>query len=186
MYMTGIAAFVLFFINDINDWKLKKRWIGMSFIAGAFLLAVSAVWMCVLGSGHAVLSGIPAAAVWIVCAAAMAGEIYSLFFSFSCDEAYMGADSPEERYPSTGRMYALCRHPGVLFFIIIYAGLILVTNMSPAGGALMCTINLLLILFEDTAVFPAIFREYDRYKQETPFLIPNMRSIRKCIVDFRR
>lgn len=186
MYITGIAAFVLFFINDINDWKLKRKWLSVSFAAGAVLLAVSTVWMCMRGNGDAVLSGVPAAAVWVILAASLAGEVYSLFFSFSCSEAYAGAGGDNVRYPSTGRMYALCRHPGVLFFIIIYAGLILVTNMPATGGAMMCILNLLLIVFEDIYVFPSVFEAYDKYKQGTPFLIPNMRSIRKCIVDFRR
>ncbi|MDO4393984.1 MAG: hypothetical protein Q4C80_06180 [Bacillota bacterium] len=186
MYIIGTAAFVLFFINDYNDWKLKKKWLNASFVLGVTLLIISTVWMCVLGEGHSVLSKYPGMAVWVVCALSLFAQVYSLFFSFNCDEAYAGGGESESRYPCTVRMYALCRHPGVLFFIILYVGLALVTNMSFTGVVVLCILNILLIIFEDMLVFPAIFNGYDEYKRGTPFLLPNMNSICKCINDFRR
>lgn len=70
--------------------------------------------------------------------------------------------------------YALCRHPGVLWYSIFslltasyfwYAPLVWVCL-----GYIGC--NIALVVFEDTYVFPRLFPQYTDYKNQTPFLIP--------------
>lgn len=186
LIIIGIAGFVLFFINDINDWKLKRKWMKISFFLGAVLLVAATLCMCIWGDGYAVNNLAVRIALWILIIPLIAAEIYSLFFSFDPGETYCRVNRENLRQTYTRKFYALCRHPGVLFFILIYMCLWLVSGMTAAGAAVMSGLNVLLALFEDIFVFPACFYGYDKYKTCTPFLIPNRKSICVCIGDFRK
>ncbi len=41
------------------------------------------------------------------------------------------------------------------------------------------------VVFQDRWSFPKQFPEYDDYRQSTPFLLPNVRSIRQCVRTWR-
>ena len=45
--------------------------------------------------------------------------------------------------------------------------------------------NLLYILLQDRYTFPRLFEGYDDYRKETPYLIPDADSTRKCISDLK-
>ena len=202
MYLKGLIAYLLIFLHDFNDWKLGIKGLRICFPAGAILLAAVTISMCMPLDeavvkplwGRILLGATGLALLW--------AEVYSLLFSFSGKEAYgngsLGGDAyatgikkgktTEEkgRELRTDRMYRLCRHPGVLFFILLYIDLWLCLGMDPAGMAELCGLNILLAIFEDRLVFPKLFSGYDRYRETTPFLVPTGRSIRECIGDFRR
>ncbi|MGN0702762.1 MAG: hypothetical protein ACI4KL_06290 [Lentihominibacter sp.] len=192
MYIKGLIAYLLIFLHDFNDWKLGTKWLRICFPAGAILLAAVTITMC-LPLEEAVVKP-----PWIRILLGAAGlallwaEVYSLFFSFSGEEAYGSAKDTDNEIEEKGRelctdrMYRLCRHPGVLFFILLYIDLWLCLGMDPAGMAELCGLNLLLAAFEDRLVFPKLFSGYDRYRETTPFLVPTCRSIRECVGDFRR
>ncbi len=70
--------------------------------------------------------------------------------------------------------YSLCRHPGFLWYSLFtlltatyfwYAPLVWVCL-----GYIGC--NFLLVVWEDTVLFPKMFPQYAAYKKTTPFLIP--------------
>lgn len=210
MYVTGLIAFLLFFLHDFNDWKLGIKGLRICFPAGAVLLIAVTISMCIPLDqavvqpvwGRVLLGAAGLGLVW--------AEMYSLLFSFSNQEAYGNAALNQEarsetaclsatnrtdtgietegkgRRLCTDRMYKLCRHPGVLFFILLYLDLWLCMGMDLPGMAMLCILNLLLAAFEDIIVFPRVFSRYDEYRKTTPFLVPSGKSIRGCIGDFRR
>ncbi|MDO4176533.1 MAG: hypothetical protein Q4D99_03530 [Bacillota bacterium] len=186
MYIVGILAFLLCFLHDCNDWKFRKKYLNFCFPLGAAFIAVSSIWMCIpLGVG-------PVHAVWLRIILGILGiafawaEVYSLFFSFNTKDAYIEYWDEERRTVNTTRMYALCRHPGVLFFVLLFIILWLCIGMDFPGMVMLCVLNVLLAAFEDLIVFPKVFRGYEEYKETTPFLVPNCKSISHCIGDFRR
>ena len=77
-------------------------------------------------------------------------------------------------------MYALCRHPGVLWFAGLYGCLWAAAGVPLWEAALYSGLNVLLVIFEDRCVFPARLEGYGAYQASTPFLLPNRRSIRAC------
>ena len=79
-----------------------------------------------------------------------------------------------------GGVYALCRHPGVLWFAGLYVCLWAAFGLPLWEAASLSGWNVLLVWFEDRCVFPAVLEGYDAYQQTTPFLLPNRRSIRAC------
>ena len=80
-------------------------------------------------------------------------------------------------------MYALCRHPGVLWFFLFYfcLGIALYPAELIYAGIFYSILNLCYVIFQDHWTFPLTFADYENYKRTTPFLIPNQRSIRRAI-----
>ena len=170
----GFCAFALFFLSDCNDWKWSRPGLRFCFPAGGLLLAVSTAALA--GAGTPPLPGAGRYA-------AMAGAvgfafllIRTLFFSFPVEASYA---RPGERRPvCTGGVYALCRHPGVLWFAGLYLCLWGAAGVPLPAGLTFTALNVALVVFEDSVVFPAVLDGYGEYRRTTPFLLPNGDSVR--------
>ena len=68
--------------------------------------------------------------------------------------------------------YSLSRHPGFIWMTLLNASFYgLLINHEVLVLTLVLTLcNLALIIVEDLYIFPAIFRDYDQYKKEVPFI----------------
>ena len=75
--------------------------------------------------------------------------------------------------------YALVRHPGFLWFALLWATIVSVYHNPEVTtcGVVLVVLDLLLIAVEDLVVFPRIFPGYDEYKRRVPFLIPRLRRV---------
>lgn len=172
----GLGAFALFFISDYNDWKKGLRALRFCFPLGALLLAAGTVLEA--GRGSPLVRGWSRAAVLVLGAVFFALLIYTLFFALPVEASYAG---PGKKRPAcTTGIYALCRHPGVLWFAGLYGCLWAGGGVPLWEAVLFSGLNVLLVLFEDVCVFPAVLEGYDAYRRSTPFLLPNRRSIRAC------
>ena len=184
-FVLGCAGFLLFFLYDVLQMKAPKWAHGALFFLGLACLAV--------GTGGLLLAAPRAGALLLTArgiAALAAGLLFfwlllhSLFFSLP-KETYRDA-SGRRPLVDTG-LYALCRHPGVLFFTALYACLWLAFG----GGLLLLSaaaysaLNLLYGLMQDVWVFPRQFAGYADYRRRTPFLIPNGNSVRACMRTWR-
>jgi protein-S-isoprenylcysteine O-methyltransferase Ste14 len=107
--------------------------------------------------------------------------IYTLFFALPFQDTYLETGGSPKIYKDG--MYALCRHPGVLWFIgfYIFLGLMLKIPLLIAAVVVFSLLNLLYVVFQDNWTFMKMFSDYDLYKKETPFLLPNLDSIKRCI-----
>lgn len=172
----GICAFALFFLSDYNDWHMKRKVLRVCFPLGAVLLAGGTLLRC--GIGDIFVDG------WlrvVVLAAALAFFLllfYTLFFAIPREASY--ARPGEKRSVCTTGVYALCRHPGVLWFMGGYACLSAAAGLPAVDSAIYSALNVLLVYVEDRIVFPKLMDGYGAYQASTPFLIPNGRSIRAC------
>ena len=112
--------------------------------------------------------------------------IYTLFFALPFDETYLNENGKRPAY--TEGVYALCRHPGVLWFVGFYmcVGAGMADRALLLYGIVVSLWNVLYIVFQDLYSFPKTFYNYMEYKQETPFLIPDRKSVRKCLLTLRR
>ena len=172
----GLTAFVLFFISDYNDWRLSLGVLKLCFPAGGLLLVVGTVLEARRGT--------PVAAGWLrgllfaLGAVFLALLIYTLFFALPVEASYT---RPGEKRPAcTTGVYALCRHPGVLWFAGLYGCLWAAAGVPLWEAALYSGLNVLLVVFEDRCVFPARLEGYGAYQAATPFLLPTIQSIRAC------
>lgn len=175
-YLLGLGGFALFFLSDYNDWRPASPALKACFPAGGLLLAAGTVletWR-----------GTPPTAGWlrgllfVLGAVFLALLVHALFFALPVQASYAG---PGKKRPAcTTGVYALCRHPGVLWFAGLYGCLWLAAGLPLWEAAVYSGLNLLLVVFEDRCVFPARLEGYGAYQADTPFLLPTRRSIRAC------
>ena len=104
--------------------------------------------------------------------------VWSLFFSLP-KETYGGETSA---IVDTG-FYALCRHPGVLFFGGMHLFLWPVSGHDTMLlGALLFTLcDVLYVCVQDKKYFPLLMPGYEDYRKRVPFLVPTGGSVDRCI-----
>ncbi|MEG1931870.1 MAG: hypothetical protein RR075_02045, partial [Pygmaiobacter sp.] len=106
--------------------------------------------------------------------------IYALFFALPADIAYASADVQ----PVVSRgVYALCRHPGVLFLGLFYLFFFLLceTSATLVAGLLFTALDIGYVWWQDRVLFPRLIAGYAAYQQVTPFLLPNALSVQRCL-----
>ena len=175
-FLLGLCAFALFFLNDYNDWRLGRRALKLCFPAGGLLLLAGTLLRC--GNGNHLTGWLrvllfAAAAGWLLLL------VYTLFFAIPLEASY--ARVGEKRRACTVGVYALCRHPGVLWFAGLYVCLSLAAGLPWLDVVSYCILNVLLVCFEDRCVFPALLEGYGAYQETTPFLIPDAASVKACL-----
>ena len=161
----GSIGFLCCFLYDHNSIRLKKSFLHPFFSIGCFFIS----------------------AVFLAAALLFLGLlIYTLFFALPFDETYVKEN--HERLAYTEGVYALCRHPGVLWFAGFYFCLAGFLGSGKALGAFVVLIvwNILYIFYQDRIVFPETFSNYGAYQQTTPFLIPDRNSTAACIKTWRK
>ena len=182
----GIAAFAAFGLYDVNSVIWKNRIADRLFFAGSAAITVS----CVLAVYDAVsaeksLLDIPQV---IKTAALIAGAIsvvllvYTLFLAIPFRDTYVDREGTGKRTVCRTGMYALCRHPGVLWFIItgICMCIVFTTSDMMIFTGTVCVLNILYIVLQDKWTFIHTFSDYEDYRRETPFLIPRISDVVKC------
>ncbi|MGM9521885.1 MAG: hypothetical protein ACI3VB_05345 [Oscillospiraceae bacterium] len=178
MFYVGVAGFLLFFLSDLNDTLLKKRFLLPSFPLGAASVAVSMTVLAVRGEPP-IESEIMRVCMWVLSALFLGFEIYTLFFAIPLADSYTKPGS--SRCVCTVGVYALCRHPGVLWFGLLALSLWAAGGLPLYAAAVFTALDTALVVFEDIYVFPRRLEGYDDYRRRTPFLIPSVGSIKRCV-----
>jgi protein-S-isoprenylcysteine O-methyltransferase Ste14 len=175
MFFIGCLAFAIFFFSDYNDATLHRRGFMFCFPLGAGLLIFATIAQLRFDA----VSDVPLLlrffflTIFTFSAVLL---IYTLFFAISPAAAY-GAPG-KKRAVCTDGVYALCRHPGVLWFALAYICLLLAGGLPPYVVITYIFLNVALVAFEDEFVFPIVLSGYEAYQNKTPFLIPNPESIK--------
>lgn len=187
----GVLGFLLFLLYDINSVTWKMKALHSSFAAGCILLVVGST-----GLGYEALTAGGPAGIrdYILISLGVLNMfllVYTLFFALPFKETYCSREDVgdgnyrvEEKSNVCDRgVYALCRHPGVLwfFFFFFFCGLGLHSSLFMTGGMIFSACNLGYVIFQDIWTFPKTFSDYEEYKKKTPFLIPDLRSIKACM-----
>lgn len=183
----GAAAFALYFAYDLNSF-LWQRSIPRTFFAlGTLLLAVSLVWDICAALAAGAFGGLCDWLLLAAGAACFAALIYSLFFALAFDETYKRQENGRSVYDRG--VYALCRHPGILFFFGMYLFLALAAlpmDQLLFHGLTFSALNLAYACFQDRVTFPRTLDGYRSYQQRIPFLIPTKSSIHLAYQTLRR
>ena len=176
----GTVGFLLYFIYDTNSICRNNRILQKFFAAGSICVCMSVVWELLdffCGKGTR-----PLRCLVFGGGAGMffALLVYTLFFALPFKETYVKENHTRLAY--TNGVYALCRHPGMLWFAGLFLCLWAMTG-DPFRGAyflLMIFWDLLYIVYQDLIIFPRTFSNYKEYKESTPFLLPNKKSVKSC------
>ncbi len=187
MWMVGLgaSAFLFFYLYDYLQIRRPEKTLGVLFFSGIFLLVASTGGLIASTAFRASKSGLLFALALFFAAIFLVLLIYTLFFALPYDKTYE-ARAEKRVLVSTG-VYALCRHPGILWFSALYFFL-----WAAFGGGhllwaflLFSALNVIYALLQDRWVFPRQFEGYGDYQKTTPFLMPNPRSIRACLSTIR-
>ena len=84
-------------------------------------------------------------------------------------------------------LYALVRHPGIYWVALFFFSLVFISKsqLMLIAAPVFVIINTILVIVQDVYFFPKMFEGYDKYQMETPMLVPNKRSIKAFINQFK-
>lgn len=180
----GIAAFVLFFIYDVNSISLKNLFIHRLFIIGSVLIVISGALDLFSAFKNGSVSGTSDIFFMFLGFLSAAALIYCLFFALPLGDTYINPEENPKVYDKG--VYALCRHPGLLCFFLMYVflGISALPEKMLEHGIVFSVLNLLYTVFQDVVTLPKSFSGYTEYRKTTPFLLPTAASIKNAAKSF--
>ncbi len=177
----GCLAFAVLYVFDFNKIKQIHPTLNISFAAGLLMLfgAAMGVWL-----SSPVSFRLPGPLPWIfgsLAAVALILQLYVLFFAIPFQETYLELEK-SNKVVDTG-MFALARHPGVIWFFFLFLFLWLATGkmMLMWAGIIWTAMDVLHVYIQDRYQFPLMFEDYDVYTRKVPFLIPTKDSIKNSL-----
>jgi len=113
---------------------------------------------------------------WLLLLASFYLLVHSLFVNLPFRQTYVKTGVGSELI--TDGLYALVRHPGVMWFVIVMLALLMVSDSSLwlAAAPLWITLDILLVIIQDRYFFIRMFPGYASYQSTTPMLLPNRKS----------
>lgn len=181
-YFVVILVFSLYIVYDINSITINNSIISKFFILGSLLFLIENILLISTVIAKINLSFINIL-LMLLSLVFFILLIYTLFFSLPFNETYVD-DNKSRKVVKTG-MYSLSRHIGVLWFIFMYFCLALVFKdfTFTIFAIISCLMNLIYIIFQDNYSFLRLFDDYQEYKEEVSFLIPNINSLKKFVTE---
>ena len=173
----AIVGFTAYLLYDINSFTKQYKLLRFGFLAGTLLLAAATLLAAADAWRADAFGGLWDAVFLAIGLLAFAALIYCLFFALPFQETY--ADQINGRPAYTFGAYAICRHPGVLCFWIMYIciGLAALPSAMIINCVLFSMMNTAYALFQDRVTFPKTFCDYEEYRKKVPFLFPTKASI---------
>jgi len=182
----GIFGFIVIHLFDLVS--LKRIPSGAKpgvWTVGSGLLVYSLIMLCLKSN----TLPLPIWSTWLgwgLLTLSLFLLIYSLFINLPFHKTYI-ATGVSDKLITTG-LYALVRHPWIHCFTLFMLSLILVSKSSLLliAAPIFILLNILLVVIQDKFFFGRMFAGYDRYRKETPMLLPNRKSISACISSLRK
>ncbi|MEG1849548.1 MAG: hypothetical protein RR197_03235 [Oscillospiraceae bacterium] len=181
LFFAGALAFALFILYDLASLRHRSAGIFGLFAAGCALLVWYTLRLLLEADlpNEFLLRPFWKGAVALGALGALGLLLYTLFFALPFDKTYLKGSAP----PVIDRgMYALCRHPGVLWLGLFYGllGLLCETRTSLLAFLWFTALDILYVWFQDAILFPKSIAGYACYQKNTPFLVPTPGSIRRA------
>lgn len=178
----GVLSFGCMALSDHLCVEKKVPWAGALFPAGCMILAAATV-------GMLWISDFSEFGVWkigMLCLSlVMLGLlVHSVVFALRQGGSDALPPEPGQKQPLVSEgVYALCRHPGVLWLGGVYgfAWLAFGTWQWLAAAVLLTGADGLYAYWQDRVIFPRSIENYAAYQNQTPFLLPTRDSIRRCL-----
>jgi len=186
LLLAGAAAFGLMALSDALCVFVRRPAARGLFVAGQLLLMlVTALLLWHTGVGA--LAAQRLRLLWLpVLGAGLWALGYTLLFALPAGGSGLLPPSGGLRPLIDTGMFALCRHPGVLWLGLVYLAL-----WGLLGGVallwafvLFFVLDVLYVLWQDVWLFPSSIAGYAAYRRRTPFLVPTPRSVRACVASF--
>ena len=176
----GVLGFLVIHFFDIVSLKRIPGAKPCTWILGSGLLAYSIIMVC-LKSDKFLLSTWSTWLGWVLLSISLLLLMYSLFINLPFSKTYITTGVGNKLI--TTELYALVRHPGVHWFILIMLSLVLVSRseLLLIASPIWILLDILLVIIQDRFILGKMFDGYDSYRKKTPMLLPNRQSIRAYI-----
>jgi len=176
--LLGCVGFLFFYLFDLNKIKFIHRIVNLLFPLGLVFLVYATLGIM---RDFAPSFGFPLPIrilFGIVAAVSLMMQFYVLFFALPFKKTYW-FDGNVQHVIYAG-VYGVCRHPGVPCFFFFYLFLWLTTgiHMILWAGLVWTVMDVIHVYVQDRWMFPKTLKDYETYKQYTPFLIPTRHSLR--------
>ena len=176
----GCLGFLIIHLFDIVSLKRVTGAKPFTWILGSGLIAYALVMVGL----HSDKLPLPLWSTWLgwaLLAMSLSLLIYSLFINLPFRKTYIAKGVGDELI-TTG-LYALTRHPGVIWFILFMLSLIPVSRSSLLliAAPIFILLDIALVIVQDKFCLGKMFDGYDSYRRETPMLVPNRRSMNAFI-----
>ncbi len=183
--LIGCLSFLVIHIVDIVSLKKVPGAKPVIWVLGSGML-VYALLMLVLQPSKLSLPVWLSVIGWLLLVVSLSLLIYSLFIGLPFQKTYV-ASGLSDRLIKTG-MYSLVRHPGVIWLSLVLLSLILVSgsNLLLAAVPLFIFLDIILVIIQDRVFFGRMFDGYQTYRQETPMILPNRKSLYAFINSLKR
>ncbi|MHB1420441.1 MAG: methyltransferase family protein [Bacillota bacterium] len=170
----GLTGYLLLLIYDVATLKLvRKRSILAVLGYGIHLYAII---LTIIGEQKL---SFPSWLVWAGLPVALSGGVwlvYCLFLFSPIKDTYMDRGKP---LLTTEGPYALTRHPGVLGYAVMIAGLTMISRSSLllVGGIIWIAGNVLYVYIQECLIFRRLFPGYENYCRQVPMLVPRVQNV---------
>jgi len=177
----GVLCFVMFVIYDVNSVLWHNKILHKFFLFSCILLFLitiiqiyNALRICLLFNIYKIIYLMLSILFFMLL-------IYTIFFALPFNKTYIDKSEKLEVYDKG--MYAICRHPGVIWFFFFYLFLGLAFNSYSIiiNGIIYSICNFIYIIFQDLWTFPQTIQNYHLYKESTPFIFPTIKSLKAAI-----
>lgn len=177
--IAGVLGFLAGILADVASLKRLSYLRTLGWLVVGVLLAYSHIAVALSTDKFR----LPVPAVWLGWLCLIVGGLlllYSLFLEIPFSTTYLGDASDQELYQQG--TYALCRHPGVLWYGLLLTGLILTSRSCLAliAAPVWMFMDVLWVWTEDRFIFQEVIGGYGDYKMRTPMLVPTRESVRRC------
>ena len=181
----GIIGFIVIHLFDLVSLKRVPRAKPIVWASGSGLLIYSLVMIC-LTPDKLVLPVWLTWLGWGLLSLSLPLLIHSLFVGLPFRKTYL-ATGIGDRLITTG-VYALTRHPGVIWFTILMLALIPVSGsrLLLIAAPVFIALDILLVAIQDRFIFGRMFDGYESYRRRTPMLLPNRRSLNVFLRSLRK
>ena len=170
--VVGFGAFLLLDNPQLAKWPVLRHATSM---IGSLALAV-AMWSAA-GSGDVLdwprwTTGLG----WMLAVIGLCLLVYSVFIEIPLTLRRHTGPGPTLVQSGT---YTLCRHPGVLWLVLLLVGVLLIVKRTGFVPLMILWIilDIVVVAVQDRIVFPRQFPGYDQYQRRTPFLVPTPASL---------
>ena len=180
----GILGFLVILLFDIVALKRLPLAKPATWALGSALLIYATVMVCLSGD-RLPLPGWSTWLGWLLLLVSLFLFLYSLFINLPLGKTYIASGIGDKLI--TSRLYALVRHPGVFWFMVLMLSLILVSRSSLLliAAPVWILLDVLLVAIQDRFFLGRMFPGYDDYRRQTPMLWPNRKSLNAFINQLR-
>ncbi|MFC1899489.1 methyltransferase family protein [Chloroflexota bacterium] len=181
----GCFGFLLIHLFDMVSIKKLPLAKPITWGLGNILLVYALVMVC-LQAGKPAL---PVLSIWVgspLLIISLFHLLYSLFVNLPFRITYIIAGTGDRLIKSG--LYALVRHPGVIWFSLTMLSLVFISQsiFMLTAALIFIFLDIVLVVIQDTFFFGKMFTGYADYRKQTPMLVPNRKSIQTFITSLKQ